>query len=89
MSSLLHRRLRYRVGQGGCVSVVERIFEWWVWTKLGRVGFSVLRGWVLSLQGVLVSLRRVLKSVFQFFSVMFPGGFKSVLDYQEELGVCF
>ena len=56
---------------------------------LGRVGFSVLRGWLLCLQGVLVSVRRVLKSVFQFFSSMFPSGFESMLDYQEELRVSF
>ena len=58
---------------------------------LGCVGFSVLRERVgiLFLQGVLVSLRRVLKSSFQFFSGMFPWGFESVLDYQEELRVVF
>ena len=54
---------------------------------LGRAGFSVLRGWVLCLQGVLVSVRRVLKS--RSFSGMFPWGFETVLGYQEELKADF
>ena len=39
--------------------------------------------------GVLVSLRRVSKSDFQFFSGMFPWIFENVLGYQEDLRVCF
>ena len=40
---------------------------------------------IVFLQGVLISLCRVLKLDFQFFSGVFPWGFENVLDYQEEL----
>ena len=44
---------------------------------------------IVFLQGVLISLRRVLKLDFQVFSGVFPWGFENVLDYQEGLRVPF
>ena len=44
---------------------------------------------IVFLQGILISLRGVLKLDFQFFSGVFRWGFENVLDYQEELRASF
>ena len=90
MSLLLHRCLRQGTDQGVCVSVIG--------TNFRLVGLSEVRArrtfcsagvGIVFLHGILISLRRVLKLDFQFFSGVFPWGFENVLDYQEELRVSF